>query len=339
MERPIAPAFIAMLFVAMTSMLPTAASATEVTMDDFVDLPPLDCVSYCLTGACVWLVCNGPVCYLKTSPLVSHRNPDLVVSVYQEPGENPWEEIRMAFGPMQKTALAAQMNLFGIGVDAGHGDQSNLKHTRPLLYREADAFGHPVKLKDWLPQAGLVTCPSQAEPLVPYFQSAYDGYNWRLGLAEYIYLDKAFPGVSEVGQIFTNAWGSVYLRTGFIPQYDYAKANAVIAQRVGDIVTRTGQPHTYVPLDGTPSQAHHYELLPPPLTQNTAAGGVWRMLAPKKDDSCTVFGTDNPPTHVWSTGRQSEDRASVFSLWRPYECCRRRGAFVEAIKLLEPQCT
>lgn len=307
---------------------------TKVTLEDFIEVPDFDCLNYCFKGICLFLDCGLTGCWVESSPRISHRNPDVVVSVYREPGKNPWREIEYLFGDLQVAALDAQVPLMEIaGNDkAGFGEQVNNNHTRPLLYREADAFGHPFNVGDWAEFAGLVFCGSQTKPFEPIFQSAFDGYNWRLGLGEWLYVHKAMPGMSEVGTIFVNSWGSVYRRTGFIPQYDDAKANAVIAQRVGDIITRNGQPHVYIPLTNTPRSGQHFVHLPPPLEENTDEGGVWRMIAPKKDSGCYVFGQDSPLAESWSEGRQVEDRGSVFELWRPYDCCKDKGSFIESIE-------
>ncbi|EPH6592434.1 TraU family protein, partial [Escherichia coli] len=54
------------------------------------------------------------------------------------------------------------------------------------------------------------------------------------------------PGKREIGsQEEENMWGNVYPRSGFVTQTDDDKAAAVVAQRVADIITRTGEPHVY----------------------------------------------------------------------------------------------
>jgi hypothetical protein len=49
-------------------------------------------------GVCFWLRCSGTGCSVRTSLKVGHYNPDLVVSVYNELGGNPWAEIRATLG-------------------------------------------------------------------------------------------------------------------------------------------------------------------------------------------------------------------------------------------------
>ncbi len=61
-------------------------------------------------------------------------------------------------------------------------------------------------------------------------------------------------------------WGNLYPRSGFVNQQDGDKAAAVVAQRVADIMTRTGQAHTYVPLKGNRRDGYWP---PDAVTENT----------------------------------------------------------------------
>jgi integrating conjugative element protein (TIGR03756 family) len=311
------------------------AKKTEITLLDFFP-PTMDstCLDYCFKGICIWLHCSPAGCGVDTSVRVSHRNPDAVVSVYREPGENPWREIRILFGALQKEVLDASIDLWKIAdnEEAGSADQiSRSRQTRPLVYREADAFGYPYYMADLNDD---LFCKTKSRPFQPIFQSAFDNYNWRIALGEYAYILNVLPGISTVGTPFVNAWGNVYRRSGFISQHDEPKANAVIAQRVGSIISADYQPHLYVSLAGEPANSgQKYFLLPPQLTNNSEAGGVWQMIAPVKDNQCLVFGQDSF-MDKWSAGRESEDKASVFTLWRPYECCKeKRGSYLTTVPM------
>ena len=67
---------------------------TTLTLSDITSAMTLDktCLNYCITGVCVWLRCSIYECEIETSIRVSHYNPGLIVSVFDEPGDNPWEE-------------------------------------------------------------------------------------------------------------------------------------------------------------------------------------------------------------------------------------------------------
>ncbi len=307
---------------------------TEITTADLFP-PSVDesCIDYCFEGTCFFWYCSlFHGCGVRSSIRVSHRNPDVVVSVYREPGKNPWVEIQELYGWLQEEVLDTSVSLWEIaGNDsAGTGDQTaRSQQTRPLVYREADAIGFPYKFS-WLSTEYF--CGTTQTPWLPHFQSAFDNYNWRIALGEYAYLIDMIPGFSSVGIPVVNKWGDVYRRSGFVSQLDDAKANAVIAQRVGSIISQAGQPHLYVPIDGTPETGQKFFRLPGELENNSSSGGVWQMIAPMKEEQCHVFGQDSF-LDKWSDGRQSEDKASVFVLWRPYECCAGRGHYLRSAEV------
>ncbi|MGR7482727.1 TraU family protein [Klebsiella aerogenes] len=59
-----------------------------------------DCLQYRVVGLCYWLFCTPFGCTVKTSVKVKHNLPDLVVSAYNTPGDNPWQEIAFAGAPL-----------------------------------------------------------------------------------------------------------------------------------------------------------------------------------------------------------------------------------------------
>lgn len=178
---------------------------------------------------------------------------------------------------------------------------------------------------DFFASAGYF-CPSEAESMQPYFSSGFDALTWRLGLPEMLYLPWLLPGVRVVGEMgMAQQWGPLFPRTGFILQKDEVKAAAVIAQRVGSIVTQQGQPHIYQPLHGN---NYNKSWLPGELKENDRSTGIWQMVAPKQDTQCDVFGKNDVASRTWSHGRHSEDNRYVFNLWRPYKCCQQKGAFL-----------
>lgn len=310
------------------------AKSTSLTTADIVAsyTPDRSCLNYCITGVCVWLKCTLTGCKIKTSPKVSHYNPDLVVSVYDQPGNNPWREAERLFGQMERRLTGTLVGLFH-QAPAGGGhrtENGNAAIDQSLRYKEATAIGHPLSLlSDVAGQTGLF-CPSEANALVPYFSSSLDSLTWRLGLPERLYLFNLLPGRRVVGSGFFQQWGPVWPRTGFINQKDDAKAAAVIAQRVGNIVTQTRQPHVYLPLQGN---GFRRSWLPGELRENDPGTGVWQMLAPKLDRQCYAFGENDLLGPAWSRGRQSEDKRYAYSLWRPYECCKDKGSYLFTVPL------
>ncbi|MEX5486945.1 TraU family protein [Proteus mirabilis] len=119
----------------------------------------------------------------------------------------------------------------------------------PCTFFYADAIGHPATTLIGGSIPGY-SCDSAATPLFPYYLSTLDSVPWRLGVPEMAYPEAIIPGKRKSGAEPGQHVGNLYPRSGFVNQQDGDKAAAVVAQRVADIMTRTGQAHTYVPLEG-----------------------------------------------------------------------------------------
>ncbi|EPT9138812.1 TPA: TIGR03756 family integrating conjugative element protein [Klebsiella michiganensis] len=268
-----------------------------------------DCVHYRVVGLCYWLYCSPFGCTVRTSVKVSHFRPDLVISAYSNTGQNPWAEMSPLSPPLP-------------GIAEGGGDtnpRSASQHSK-IRFKNADAIGFPAgdELVKFFTQFGYVCSPS-SQPFQPYFLSQLDTLAWRSGIPEMIYPEALTPGVREVGQP-GDLWGNIYPRAGAISQTHDYKAAGVIAQRVADIVTRSGQPHVYTPLVAQ-SRAGYWP--PSPVQENDRTNHQWQMLAPSAEKQCSLF-PDRDITATYSD-RLAVDGAYAWTLWRPYQCCPRRG--------------
>lgn len=266
-----------------------------------------DCLEYKVVGICYWLLCTPFGCSVKTSTKVRHYVPDAVVSSYSNTGENPWTEVS-AMGAPTASAQAG-----GDGT-TNHDNENNI-----AKFKNADVIGHPggATLSRLASASGYV-CQGAAIPYTPYFLSTLDTIGWRYGVPESVYPESLVPGMREVGSLLTaQTWGAVYPRSGFIHQTDDYKAAAVIAQRAGDIVTRVGQIHVYVPLIALSVPGQGYWPAGP-LVEGDATTGKWQELAPTLSQTCAVF--PNSGLQVDAT-----DGGYAWALWRPYSCCQREG--------------
>ena len=185
---------------------------------------------------------------------------------------------------------------------------------------------------------GGFLCPvAGARPLFPHFVSGLDALAWRGEIPEILYPASLLPGLREIGQWPLHSWGSVYPRSGWVTQTDEPKAAAVLAQRAGDIVTRVGQPHVYVPVGtgGTTSAGGMRVWLPPyPLDERDDRGGKWQMLSPIAEGACRRFGTnDLAALTSWGGGRVDPGGDYAWNLWRPYRCCSEEGLFLLDVDL------
>lgn len=274
------------------------------------------CISWRISGICYWLQCGWGGCRVRTSVRVTHFIPQSVVSVYQAPGQNPWAEMSLVSAASGGIENAVTGVLSGVSAGGGNSEQKfEAKRKTNLHFFYADAIGHPATSLIGGSISGYA-CDSAATPLFPYYLSTLDSVPWRLGVPEMAYPEALIPGKREIGsQTSGNMWGNIYPRNGFVTQQDGDKAAAVVAQRVADIMTRTGQMHTYIPLKG-----HKRDGYWPPetVTENTGTKNhKWQRLSPELKNSCAVFPDGSGP--------QGKDGNYAWALWQPYSCCKRRG--------------
>ncbi len=92
----------------LTLMLSLAvARAGTITTPEIISktaAASMACMQWTPIGLCFWLDCSFFACRVESSLKIGHYQPDLVVSVYNELGANPWLEIRNTLGLAQKTA-------------------------------------------------------------------------------------------------------------------------------------------------------------------------------------------------------------------------------------------
>lgn len=263
------------------------------------------CMEYKVVGICFWLYCTPYGCKVKMSTKVRHYVPDAVVTAYANTGMSPWTEMS-ALGAPNSAAQA------GNNGTTNHTGEENV-----LKFKEADVIGHPggATFTKFASASGYV-CKGASLPFIPYFLSALDTIAWRKGVPESAFPEALTPGVREVGSYLTaDQWGAVYPRSGFLHQPDDYKTAAVIAQRAGDITTRRGQIHVYLPMAARPRDGYWPAGA---LKEGDSTSGKWQELAPTLSPSCAVFPNSGPRI-------EAANGAYAWALWRPYSCCERRG--------------
>ncbi len=278
------------------SAVPASASLTTPQLVASAACP--DCIDYRVVGVCYWLLCTPFGCSVKTSVKVRHFIPQVVVSAYRQPGDNPWREVAM----LSRSALG------GLADGGGENQQKRGQRKDNVRYRSVDAIGHPAASLIGQQTSGY-SCKGAATAWQPYFLSNLDALMWRTGLPESVYPEALTPGRREIGATTAgNMWGNVYPRSGFVTQTDDYKAAAVTAQRAADIITRPGQIHVYRTLKANASAGYWP---PDPVTENTGTRNhKWQRLAPKVSMSCAAF-----PDRAFS---YAEDGNYAWALWQPF---------------------
>lgn len=286
------------------------------------------CASWRVSGTCFWLRCGFWGCSVRTSLRVSHYNADAVVSAFHDDALHPWLDAGRA---LARGVRSAATGLVGLPIDSAGTRTRDDRRDRARMFRDVDVIGHPASLLSLPGVGGTVPmmCPTAVRPFQPYFSSYLDALTWRSLLpVELFYPASLIPGMREIGAWPANSWGAVYPRDGNVTQQHPVKAAAVLAQRAGDITTRSGQPHVYLPLPtgGRRMVGNSMVWLPPALMERDASTGKWQMLAPLAQRSCEVFGANDSVLPVsWGDGRSSASGGYAFNLWRPYSCCSRAG--------------
>jgi len=167
-------------------------------------------------------------------------------------------------------------------------------------------------------------CPPGIMPFGLAFQSDLDSLFWR-GIVplETIYPATWLPGMREVGQGMLQTWGSVWPRQGAIFQQDPVKGAAVLAQRVGDIISYRAQPHIYtaLQLDSDPN----YKFFGfQGIREHDPDHTLWQRVFPNPQRTCAVFGTDDSLAIAgFGDGHNLNSRGTVWNAWRRQDCCRK----------------
>lgn len=283
------------------------------------------CAFLHISGICFWLFCTPFGCTIKASTRFSHFAPDLVVSTYHDVATHPWPEIGIPLAAATTSTISA---LLGKPLSDSAGTLSRGDRTdKNRRFRDADAIGHPA--------TAIGPCQTAVSPFVPYFMSALDALVWRSYLpAELLFPESLIPGMREVGSWPANTWGNVYPRTGEVIQQHEVKGAAVLSQRIADFVTRPGQPHVYAYVSSAALAVRGSQLVwdPPPATEMNPMGGLWQMNV-AVPTGCHVFGLNDTASPVsYGDAMTTNSGSYAYTLWRPYACCRVRGAFIGHIQ-------
>ncbi|MFK9880907.1 TraU family protein, partial [Klebsiella pneumoniae] len=148
------------------SAVPASASLTTPQLVASAACP--DCIDYRVVGVCYWLLCTPFGCSVKTSVKVRHFIPQVVVSAYRQPGDNPWREVAM----LSRSALG------GLADGGGENQQKRGQRKDNVRYRSVDAIGHPAASLIGQQTSGY-SCKGAATAWQPYFLSNLDALMWR----------------------------------------------------------------------------------------------------------------------------------------------------------------
>lgn len=272
------------------------------------------CLNYSIKGVCFFLRCTvlPPSCSVRESFLLEHYLPDYVVAVYSN-----------------NSPIAGM----GVVTDSPNGairtqhysqqDPEDLHVKTNLDFKWADILVNPaILVTDQLAGATGLMCRSVEEiPMLPKFVSHIDPA-WTSPLIEQFY-PQAISGFPRMGRL-PEYWGPIYPRTGWNSLPFNAQSALVVAHRASDILTGGFSSHVFIP-PGTECQGQRCWL--PPQVELDDPANRYQMIFPE-----TASRADPLPREgSWVRGRETMDQRYAWVLWREYQCCERRGSYIERV--------
>ncbi len=257
---------------------------------------------------CVWVNEYGKI---NTTPVLDHYSPDLVVSVFSKPHDNPWFEVNKILDsvgqPIQQGIVHGVTDF-----SAGSGDHSfQDAHEQNIILKEADVIGNPAL--SVIPSHGLL--PSTASPWSPYFESMADSLLWR-GLPPMALPEEGLAlGLNVMHHVGTGItdWGGIYPHEGKVINDNDAKASMVIAARASDLLT------------GNYNFGHLYQRLSISCGQHCDAAPIkensketyFQMIYPITQNDCHILGDGAS----YNSSMLNNAGSYVWIVWRHYKGC------------------
>lgn len=281
-----------------------------------------DYTHYNIIGACIWEKWKGTHPHFYTTLEISEYKPDLVVTVYNQYGEDPWIEANLTLDSASKT-LSGPLYEAAVGASGQYagplGEGNNATAMGHLSYANlrtklVDVIGSPLNtLALAVPQLD-----SDTTPLLPYYQSEMDTLG-RAGLAEALRPETYDPFSHPIGEnAELNHWSFEFPRNMNVNVDNDFKADVVLALRASDIVTNQNTLHT---VKSTANSCGHNCAVSNVIEEMDDKHAIWqevypldRHIKPGEDDSLSLN----------SEGSQEEEKSGgdmVFVIWRQYKGC------------------
>lgn len=275
-----------------------------------------------IIGACLWMS-TDVLPKVFPAPAIEQYLPDLVVTVSNNPGENPWVEAGVTYenALVQKGYQAAFQSVMGLafdyGADSGQSSGHGLHDERS---RVVHVIGSPARLYR-LPE---VTHKPETRFGKPYYSSHADALIQRTETVELLYMGSHLDTLLS-NNIGTNlhSWGPQLPRLMRVTQPSRFRASVVAAMHAADIVTNHGA-HVK---QGTTNRCGHNCVVSNVIYDPDEDKVIWQEVYPNnrhiKPGDANDFGVED---------ERKGHGNYVFVLWRKYRgCVQQKGHFVSGI--------
>lgn len=287
---------------------------------------------YKVIGICTWMHWGlFPVVLVK--PELDEYKPDLVVTVYNQPGDDPWFEARETIDPLSSDfSTHVIKNITGFSMTTGNNAElsgQGQMHYNALRAKIVDVIGDPMVSLS-MPMADL---RPDTTAFRPYYQSQVDVLG-TLGIAEAIQPDTYNPLTHYIGSSVFDHWSYEYPRSMTIDVDNDYKAAVVAALHAADIVTNTNPLHI---VHSTENRCGVNCAVANVIEETSDTNEVWQEVYPK--NAPVLLGKSDALTSD-STG-SSDDVAGngnyVFVIWRHYRgCVQADGELLFASSTVSP---
>ena len=271
-------------------------------------------MNFKIIGVCTWLHWSifGP--YPVPTPEVDEYLPDLVVSVYNQSGDNPWFEARNSIDTVsQSIGSAAIKQATGFGLSGGtDSNQSGQEHADGEVAKYVDVIGAPMNAI----KIPFVMLRRDTTAFVPYYQSATDTLGL-LGLAEKFQHETYLLG-HYIGQGFSDHWAYEFPRDMSVDNNNDFKASLAIALHAVDIVTNKNTGHTVISTNdscGTNCAVSNV------IEEQHDDHEKWQEVYPLNRQVHPGESDKNSKTPIGQEDAKSGNGNYVFVVWRHYRGC------------------
>jgi integrating conjugative element protein (TIGR03756 family) len=270
---------------------------------------------YKVIGECQWESISNGVPMTYTTQELDEYLPDLIVTVFNQSGDNPWLEAATLIDPAaEATATAAILAATGYVMGNGHtAAQSGNLHADHIVMKEVDVIGNPAMSF----QFPYVSLKADTEPFMPYYQSSLD-LGGRSGTAELMRPESLDPFNYYIGPDFYNHWGYEFPRSMSVNIDNDYKASVVIALHAADIVTNNNALHT---VQSTQDSCGKKCAVANVIEEMNEEHAIWQEVYP--NDRHIYLGEDDS-IQLQSLGEADEAAGNgnyVFVVWRHYQGC------------------
>lgn len=275
-------------------------------------------------GICLWVKWHWYGPSFDTTLELDQFQPDMVVSVFDQPGDNPWVEANTFIDPVAHAAGSASVNLtYGQSLAYGANNATPQVNDQNMRTYVVDVVGDPFVAMGfpWMLR-------SDTNAYNPYYSSDSDAAPDRMGLAEALQLNTYNPFAYYIGPSMFSNWGYLYPRVMTINQPNNYMGSILAGLHGAAIVTNRNYLHV---VQSTNNSCGTNCAVANINGSTSDSNAIWEEVYPlDKKIQLGEMGAGSI-TPVGASDNQAGKGNYVFQVWRHYRgCIQGNGSLVFA---------